>query len=147
MKITIKIYNEDGIDPIALLGDILINDGKNIIEAECIYLDSFLCSLIQGVIILKRGKSSSIDLVEEHYPLKIVTKDEIIEISYLQSTVTIHTINELEIELIGVIKYLLGNIEINSESLKIPKIKFMKDFIKKKKIQDSDFVQPVIKEW
>ncbi len=147
MKITIRICNEDEIDVVDLLGDIVIEKEKNTIKAECVYVDSFLCSLIQGIVILKRGKSSHIDLVEEPDPLEIIYKNEIIEISYLQSTVLLNNINELENALIKTINYLFEKIGLNKEAFKIPTIKFMKDFVDHKQILYSDFVQPVIKEW
>jgi len=147
MKITIRICNEDEIDFVDLLGVIIIDKEQNTIKAECVYVDSFLCSLIQGIIILKRGKSSHIDLVEEPHPLEIIHRSDLIEISYLQSTVKLNNINELENALIKTINYLFEKIGLNTEAFKIPTIKFMKDFVEHKQILDSDFVQPVIKEW
>lgn len=147
MKIEIRLNNKNGIELIALVGDIFVSDGKNSFTEKDAYLDSWLCSLVEGLLILKKGKNVIIDLIEESYNIEFLLEGKKIKISIPGKSILIDEIVLFEKELkIRVISFLE---EINAFKLDInePTLKFLNDFALNRINLNTEFVQPIVKEW
>lgn len=94
MNIRIVLDKEDGVDSLDPSGEILISDGRSLISEKHAYLDSWLDALIAGLKEVEAGKSASMDLVEEPYPLQFEPQNGGINITYRNTTVSLESIDE-----------------------------------------------------
>jgi hypothetical protein len=144
MKINFKIFQEYDRCPHDILGEISLTDKNSTIRETNAYIDSWICSLVQGLIILKNGYNNSIDLVAESKPIEFKSIKNRIIISYRDSSIEVDDLSIFENVLIKVCNSFLMKI---SDSSNLPSIKFLNDFINNKIDPSMPPIQPVIKKW
>ncbi len=144
MNIDFKIYNEKELDPFDILGEINLSDDKTILRDTNVYLDSWLCGFVEGLIIIKSGYNCIIDLVEEPNPLEFTLSEKNAKISYKQTSVIVEDINIFEKVLKKTCVFFLKKIRNLRD---IPTLKFLNDFIEDKIDSSMLSIQPVIKKW
>lgn len=144
MNIDFKIYNEKELNSFDILGEISLSDEKTILRDTNVYLDSWLCGFVEGLIILKSGYNCIIDLVEEPNPLEFTLSEKNAKISYKQTSVLVDDINVFEKDLKKTCVLFLKKIK---DLRDIPTLKFLSDFIEDKIDLSMPSIQPVIKKW
>ena len=146
MKINYHIYIEDDFHPIDILGEVELSDGKNKIIDSCMMLDNFFCSLIQGLIAVKRGNNVIIDLINVFDPIEFLISEKSIKINYMNQFIITNIIS-LEGELKKTIASLLDELKGYDEIDTLFYVKAFRDFLDNNIPSDSVDIQLIIKEW
>ncbi len=89
MKIEYSLDYEEGIEMDCLLGKISLSTENESFSEDCIILDSWFCTFIEGLIILKRGNNAVIDLLEEPYGVRFLIDTEGITLSIPKRTISV----------------------------------------------------------
>jgi hypothetical protein len=147
MKIELRLNKENGIELTALVGDIFVSDGENSFTEKNVYLDSWLCSLVEGLLILKKGKNVIIDLIEESYNIEFLLEGKKIIISIPGKSILIDEIALFEKELKSKVISFLEEINVFEMDIKEQTLKFLDDFVYNRININTEFVQPIVKEW
>ncbi len=155
IKIEYSLDNDSEIELTCLLGDLVVSDGEKSFTEECIYIDSWFCTFVEGLILLKRGSNSVIDLLDEPYGVSFLIEGDEIEVSIPGRKIALlpvqgkvgDALDIFERELKRKILLFLKEIDVYKRDAGIPTLTFLNDFVEGKIIPDSEFVQPVEKEW
>ncbi len=94
MNIKVALDETTGVDSLDPSGEIVITDGRSFISEKHAYLDSWLNALIEGLKEVESGKTASIDLVEEPYPLIFEPTNGGIRITYQGTALSLERIKE-----------------------------------------------------
>ena len=95
MNIEWTLYEEEGIDPIDLLGEIVLTDGQTTFRVEATYIDSWFEALIAGIKAIAAGNKLTVEVVEEPEPLIFEPGDGTMKILYQGQALKINDIDEV----------------------------------------------------